>query len=44
MLFMPDISMVKYGEANPGSMDGLGLPSMALDTRFPAGMTSLLTF
>jgi hypothetical protein len=26
---------------NPGSMDGLGLPSMALDTRFPAGMTSL---
>ena len=28
-------------EANPGSMDGLSLPSMALDTRFPAGMTSL---
>ena len=28
-------------EANPGSMNGLSLPSMALDTRFPAGMTSL---
>ena len=27
---------------NPGSMDGLGLPSMALGTRFPAGMTSYL--
>jgi hypothetical protein len=26
---------------NPGSMDGLSLPSMALDTRFPVGMTSL---
>jgi hypothetical protein len=23
-------------------MDGLGLPSMALDTSFPAGMTSYL--
>jgi len=22
-------------------MDGLGLPSMALDTRFPAGMTTI---
>jgi hypothetical protein len=27
---------------NPDSMDGLCLPSMALDTRFPAGMTSYL--
>ena len=27
---------------NPGSMDGLGLPSKALDTRFPAGMASYL--
>jgi len=27
--------------ANPGSMNGLELASMALDTRFPAGMTSL---
>ncbi|WP_340124077.1 hypothetical protein [Methylobacter svalbardensis] len=26
---------------NPGSMDGFELTSMALDTRFPAGMTSL---
>jgi hypothetical protein len=27
---------------NPGSMDGFeSLPSMALDTRFPAGMTDL---
>jgi hypothetical protein len=26
---------------NPGSMDGFVLPSMALDTRFPAGMTNL---
>ncbi len=25
---------------NPDSMDGLGLPSMALDNRFPAGMTN----
>ncbi len=25
-------------------MDGLSLPSMALDTRFPAGMTSYWTF
>ncbi|WP_411726237.1 hypothetical protein [Methyloglobulus sp.] len=24
---------------NPDSMDGFRLPSMALDTRFPAGMT-----
>ena len=24
-------------------MDGLGLPSMALDTRFPAGMTGFMT-
>jgi hypothetical protein len=29
---------------NPESMDGFGLPSMALDTRFPAGMTSYLRF
>jgi len=26
---------------NPVSMDGWGLPSIALDTRFPAGMTGL---
>jgi hypothetical protein len=26
---------------NQESMDGLGLPSLALDTRFQAGMTNL---
>ncbi|MBE0436736.1 MAG: hypothetical protein IBX56_13125 [Methylomicrobium sp.] len=27
---------------NPGYMDVFGLPSLALDARFPAGMTRLM--
>ena len=41
-LHLPEGQCTRIYIVNPGFMDGLGLPSMALDTRFPAGMTSYL--